>query len=197
MNYYEFLTNEIGSDSISKGRAYPPYLLNYNDYYEEEKQFVDLQIAEFMERNCVFPFFVKFRDRMVIPQRISGKHYVEYYASPKKKVFISYAFAKKDGLKFVTEPMRQIYSGIFVKELVLFYNDELDYYIYEEEQGNKVITQSDCVVVEDISDDTGESKQNLLNLLLLAKEVQDDKTLLEVMEEYIKRKHADNLFKPL
>ena len=134
---------------------------------------------------------------MVIPQRIAGKHYVEYYANPEKKVFITYAFSKKDGLKFITEPMRQVYAGIFVKELVLFYNEELDYYIYEENQGQKVITQSDSVILEDIPDDTGENKQNLLNLLLLALELQDDKTMLEVMEEYIKRKHADSLFQPL
>ena len=196
--FFTILKQEIRGEDIEIGTiALLKYYSEKKELTEEEKQFVDSQIAEFMEKNIVFPFFVKFRDRMVIPQRIAGKHYVEYYASPEKKVFISYAFSKKDGLEFVTEPMLQIYAGIFVKELVLFYNEELYYYIYEENQGQKVITQSDSVILEDIPDDTGENKQNLLNLLLLALELQDDKTMLEVMEEYIKRKHADSLFQPL
>ena len=93
---------EIGNIALLK------YYSEKKELIEGEKQFVDSQIAAFMERNIVFPFFVKFRDRMVIPQRIAGKHYVEYYANPEKKVFITYAFSKKDGLKFITEPMRQV-----------------------------------------------------------------------------------------
>ena len=56
------------------------------------------------------------------------------------------------------------------------------------ERGKKVITESDSVTLEGIPEDTGENKQNLLNVLLLAMEMQDDKTLLNGMEEYIKRK---------
>ncbi len=195
---FEMIQQEIVSEELEIGRI--ALLKHYSEkkvLTEKEKQFVDFQISEFVGKNIIFPFFAKFRDRVVVPQRVSGKYYVEYHANPKKKVYISYAFAKKEGLKFVTEPMKQIYPGIFVKELILFYNEELEYYIFEEEQGKKTITQSDSVTLEGIPEDTGENKQNLLNVLLLALEMQDDKTLLAGMEDYIKRKHADNLFKPL
>lgn len=196
--FFEILKQEIAEGEFQIGIiALLKYYSEKKILTEEEKSFVGFWVLEFMEKDMVFPFFVKFRDRVVIPQRISGKHYVEYYANPKAKVYISYAFARKDGLKFVTEPMRQIYGGVFVKELVLFYNDELEYYIYEENKDKKVITESDSVTLSGIPEDTGENKQNLLNVLLLALEMQDDKTLLSGMEEYIKRKHADSLFKPL
>lgn len=42
MNYYDFLNRVVGSDSLSKARNYPYYLVDYEEAYEEEKQFVHL-----------------------------------------------------------------------------------------------------------------------------------------------------------
>lgn len=39
MYYYEFL-NKLGVNDLSKGRMYPRYKIHYDDYYEEQKQFV-------------------------------------------------------------------------------------------------------------------------------------------------------------
>ena len=70
-------------------------------------------------------------------------------------------------------------------------------YIYEEEQELKTITESSSVKME-LSEETGENRQDLLNLMLLAMELQDEKTLITSMEQYIRRKHiSDVLFLPV
>lgn len=46
MQYYKYLNNVVRSDSLMKGRAYPPYLIEHVDTYEESKQFVHLFYVE-------------------------------------------------------------------------------------------------------------------------------------------------------
>lgn len=195
---FDRIKERIAMEELEIGKiALLKYYAAKKTLTEQEKEFADFQIAECMGKNMIFPFFADFRDKFVIPQRISDKYYVEYRTNPKKKVYISYTFTGREASKFTLEPMRQVYDGIFVKELVMFYNEKLEYTIYEEEQDRRVLTQSDSITMEEIPESVGENKQYLLNFMLLALEVQDDKALLECMEEYLKCRHGDTLFKPL
>ncbi len=193
---FDILKTEIVNEECEIGRiALLKYYSGKKTLTEEEKEFSDFQIHQFTQKNIVFPFFVDFKNKLMLPHKVSSKFYVEYKANPEKKVYINYAFAGKEKLKFVTEPMKQIYPGIFTKDFVLFYNEELEYYIYEEQQELRTITESASVTME-LSEDTGENRQDMLNLMLLAMELQDEKTLITSMEEYIRRKYAgDKLFK--
>ncbi len=197
---FDILKKEVGSKNCEIGKI--ALLKHYSEkksLTEEEKEFSDFQIHKFAQQNIIFPFFVNFKNKLVIPKKIASKFYVEYKANPEKKVYISYAFAGRELLKFATEPMNQIYPGVFTKGFTLFYGEELDYYIYEEEQELelKTITESSSVKME-LSEETGENRQDLLNLMLLAMELQDEKTLITSMEQYIRRKHiTETLFLPV
>ena len=195
---FDILKREVISKDCKIAKiALLKYYSEKKSLTEEEKEFSDFQIHTFAKQNIIFPFFVNFKDKFVIPQKITNKCYIEYKANPNKKVYINYTFLEREALKFTTEQMKQIYPGIFTKDVTLFYGEELDYYIYEEEQEIKTITESDSIKME-FSEETGESRQDLLNLMLLAMELQDEKTLITSMEEYIRRKHmGDVLFWPV
>ncbi len=59
MNFYDFLTQVIGQDSIIKGRGFPPYLLNHLDSYEEPKQFVHTFDVESVSRDTFYDIEIK------------------------------------------------------------------------------------------------------------------------------------------
>ena len=67
---------------------------------------------------------------------------------------------------------------------MLFYHETLQYYITEELGEDTSITESyhlqyDCGTPED-----DESNYNQINMMLMSMEMQDDNTLLELMENY-------------
>ena len=70
-----------------------------------------------------------------------------------------------------------------------FYHEIIQYYITEESAEGTNITESfhlqnDCDTPEE-----EESKYNQINLMLIAMEMQDDNTLLAIMENYVKNEY--------
>lgn len=184
-------------------------LLKYYSTLEEltEKQitFVDYTMYQMIEKRIVFPFFSDFKSKMPVPHKIQDKFYVEYKCNPKKKVTISYQLEGQEETEFVTEAMKPVYSGIFVKEFVLFYNETLQYYITEEDWENteekikeRKITESASAVINKLADVKDETSYNLINIMLITKEMQDEKTLLEIMKYYVQLSYiGSQLFKPI
>ena len=92
--------------------------------------------------------------------------------------------------------MKNLYYGIFVKEFVLFYNDELQYYITEGTEGAKNVTESLKKKMDDSSSDEGDTKFNSINFMLMAKELRDDTTLTLAVENQIRTDYMmEQLFK--
>ena len=60
----------------------------------------------------------------------------------------------------------------------------LQYYIVEEDHGERVITESCAKHMREPAVSEESSKYGQLNLILLAKDMQDEKTVQELMEQY-------------
>ena len=52
-------------------------------------------------------------------------------------------------LRFTSEMMRDVFYGIRVKEFILFYEDDLQYYIIEDHEGEVNITESNNILVDE------------------------------------------------
>jgi hypothetical protein len=166
---------------------------------EEEIAFIDYNLHKFIDRGIILPFYQAFKDRITIPFGIAKQYYVEYISNPKNIVKIHYRIEQENGEDdFITEVMTNMYYGIHIKGFLLFYNQVLQYYITEEYEGEETITESFHLKMESKVDDKCENKYGLINLMLMAREMKDEKTLLELMKQYIKTEYAENnLFKPL
>ena len=64
------------------------------------------------------------------PYQLDDKTFVEYHADPSAKVTLYYALDAGLGnqVKYQTEPLRDLYEGIFAKSFTLFYGETLQYY---------------------------------------------------------------------
>ena len=161
--------------------------------------FVDMHLNRFEQRGVILPFFRDFKGSMRIPQNLYDKYYVEYRTDPKKKVTIHYTFEAARGESgYVTEEMTNVCYGIFVKEFVLFSNESLQYYIVEQDGEEEVITESVQVRLSPEQTDGEDTKYYQLNEIIAARDLQDEKTALKLLENYIRREYTiTQLFKPL
>jgi len=143
-------------------------------------------IQEFLHKNIYFKFFSEYAD--IIPElaAFSSAMFVEYRTSPKSRVVLHYTLADEDDDNvYRTEEMRNMYGGIFSKEFILFFGERLQYYVTEEHNGREMLTLSDSVSIEETINDGIDSRYNLLNSMVVAKSLQDDATLMDLMEEYV------------
>jgi hypothetical protein len=167
---------------------------------EEERNFVEFNLYQYLDKGFVLPFFQKLKHQIKIPHGICNKYYAEYKCNPEHKVTIHYRLEQQEGLEedFTCETMQNIYQGIHVKGFVLFYNETLQYYVTEENEQGEGITESISVQLDKNMDGNSENQYILLNLMLMSKEMQDEKTLLELMKQYTKVDYSiHKLFKPL
>ena len=84
-----------------------------------------------------------------------------------------------------TEEMRNMYGGVFSREFILFFGENLQYYITEESSGHEALTFSDSVSISDVVSAGRESRYDLLNDMVVSKTLQDEDTLIQLMEEYV------------
>lgn len=174
------------------------------DYAEQEtlteaqRQYADYSMRLFAEKGMILPFFKKFEGRVPLPPCMADKLYVEYHTNPKHRVLISYLYDNTEAEQFVKEEMRHVGYGVFVKEFILFYEEVLQYYITEEQDGEQQITESfyrelDAVKVHDET-----TKYGQINLILAAQDLKDEKTTMDMLENYYRMEYTiQRLFVPM
>ena len=92
--------------------------------------------------------------------------------------------------------MKDMFSGICVKEFILFFGERLQYYITEDADGKEQVTQSGAISKSDSRDDVKcASRFSLLNDIMLGKTMQDYDTVDKLLVEYYKKDFmVDKLF---
>ncbi|MFA9464267.1 MAG: DUF5717 family protein [Velocimicrobium sp.] len=158
---------------------------------KEELAFSEQAISSLTKLGYIFPFYKDFSGKIKLPQQIKDYFYVSYRCNPKKRVRIHYMLAEDDSqADYITKCMKNTYYGIHVIPFLLFKDETLQYYITEDDGSEEIITES--IRIDGNRElELEESKFGLINLMLTAKEMKDEKTLLELMEMYIKCNYVE------
>lgn len=164
-------------------------------YYAEDsdnrsemiKKMLKSFLVDFMHRNTYFKFFSAYNALVPEIADYMDKTIIEYRTNPKYKVTLHYIVDDPDSDDDVyhTEEMKNMYGGVFSREFILFFGENLQYYITEEQAGKEVFTASDTISISDTTDNRVESRYTMLNDMVVSKTVQDDSTLLELMKDYV------------
>lgn len=172
------------------------YTDNSREITERVKDMIVIFIQEFLHKNVYFKFFSEYVDYVPELSAFSSALFIEYRTNPKSRVVLHYILADADdGDVYRTEEMRNMYGGIFSKEFMLFFGERLQYYVTEERGGREMLTLSDSVSIEETVNDGTDSRYNILNAMVVAKTLQDDATLMELMQEYVEQdSFACNVF---
>jgi len=149
---------------------------------DAEKEFAGFYIQRLVQKKLVFGFYKEFEGKISLPAYIQDKFYVEYRANPSHKLKIHYSCGLEE--EMTVEEMEDAGYGIFEKELILFYGESLQYFITEEsEQGTEVV-ESRMINQMEPEMASGTSKYGKINEILMTVELQDEKTLYSLLEQY-------------
>lgn len=172
-------------------------------YYAERKDYTKLQdgiirrtLEECNEVGLKFAFFKNLPAAYTKPLQLDDKIFVECRYPLDAKVTIHYCMisGKQEEGKYKSEPVRNMYQGIFVKDFLLFYGEALRYYLSVETEKESFETKKRTLRV-DIAAEDGDSKYQLLNRILEGMKLSNGNQTEEAMEKYLLReKMTDSLF---
>ena len=191
--FFEIIKKEL---LIEENRTELFALLKYYStlpgWTEEERKFIKVEVSKLIEEGMVFPFFQIFAKKMELPGNLENRYYIEYKTNPRHKVVLHYFVEDEEmGEGFEEEEMLSMYKGIFVKSFTLFQNETLQYYVEEfTDQGEAVIAESITVKGDELFSGDSEDEFSQINMMLIAREMKDEKTLLELLRQYEKTEYA-------
>ncbi len=133
------------------------------------------------EGRC-FAFFESLPGRLRDKYLLHGRVVVEYRTNPQAEVYIDYL--PVGYTKYVERKMEQMYEGIFAKEFLVFYEENIPYYIKEEIDGEYKVTQSGQIVRSGLTDSGEEGRLALIDDMMASWQMKDEATLLKRLETY-------------
>ena len=155
---------------------------------EQQLQVERKLLEECVENHMVFGFFRRLSPTLLSPYQLDDKVYVEYHGSPKAKVTLWYSL--DTGLsretEYRSEPLRNMYEGIFTKTFTLFYGESLHYYFSVEENG-KTRKTSERVLSMSRVEGNPMSKYQMINQMLSARRLEKESEVLAKMKQYLRQ----------
>lgn len=163
------------------------YYSEVKGYGEAVKDMLTEFLLYFLHKNIFFKFFMAFDGILPELQMYDDKTVIEYRTDPEHKVMLHYIIESPENAEdeYHTEEMLNMYGGIFSREFILFFGENLQYYITEEAGGSEKLTASDSVTISDAVSKDMASRYCLINDMVVSKTLQDDSTLIKLMEEYV------------
>ena len=158
------------------------YVLKEKRTAHEEVQ-MDVLLEECVARGWRFPFFRELSDAALRQYHLEDKAFVFVTAEPGDEVDLIYALSSGEEEKmFRRIPLKEIYRGLFGREFILFYGEELTWSAVVRHEGEeRKIPES--VETAGHVDQRGVSRYQLLNQMLAARKAGDTWTLESKMRE--------------
>ncbi|MBQ9119609.1 MAG: hypothetical protein IJY09_06085 [Lachnospiraceae bacterium] len=150
---------------------------------EKQMKFVDYKLHGILKKGIFLPFFRRFAKLIRMKERLLERFYVEYRTNPDWNVKIHYRLGSEND--FHVEEMKNQCYGIYVKDFLLFEAESLQYYITEEQDGEEVLTESKTVLMDSQLSESSNARMEQLNLILSANRMQEDATVLDLLERYL------------
>ena len=173
------------------------YTENPKEIGDRQKDYIRMFVNRLMIEGKNLTFCKEFVDLVPELAMYLDKTIVEYHTRPGNKVMIHYLIQQDEveSNEYCTEPMEMVYDGVYEKSFVLFFGDTVQYYITEEEDGKAQLTESGTISKSDIGSEHHDSRFELLNDVMIGKNLQDYDTVDKSLEEYYWKEFlVENLF---
>lgn len=128
------------------------YLCTLADPDEDDLDMLDMLLADAILRNQYFGFFAACNEKLKIKYHLYDKKFIEFNCDKRKSVVITYSI---NGSEAVEEDMIEMYDGLYVKQFILFYGDELRYEIYCDELSEEPLKSETYVLSDELEEQQG------------------------------------------
>ena len=160
------------------------YYRNQATFTGKQKEFVELNLERYAGDGLVLAFMKDYIGKVKVPYEIENTVLIQYYSGTGRDVFL--CEEKADG-QTVSQPMKQVFPGVFTRELLLFGDEEKQCYIYEEETGERTDVMS--VKRPEQAIHTPGFFQ-MVNRMIECEQQQDSSAYREVRRSYERVRHA-------
>lgn len=160
-------------------------LLKYfsdRDYPADMVSVLHQVLREMCEKQMIFPFYLQYKAAWLKESQIYDRVMISHKAKPgsKVKLFYKVRSADKEALGYKTEAMIPTYENIYVKQFVLFADEEMQYY-FQETVGKEVITTEKMTLKSHHKGKEG--KYGRINAMLRMSPARRKKAMIEYDEE--------------
>lgn len=181
--------------------AYLKYCAEKNKLSDSAINICRKAIYALEKDKIIFNFYKKFSSYFTLSSNVLDKTVIEYRTEPQDKVFINYMMEQENGSntygnqEYLTEEMTQTFSGLYTKSFVLFYGENVKYYIAEKSGEKETYTESSNYTLDDRNVEVSGTRFGMLNDLLECMELKDESIVQELAKKYFVTKYlTEQLF---
>jgi len=174
------------------------YLMSFTETHRDnagpDKEIVAKFLKSLLSQNMYFSFFMHYLGELPEMQRFCDKTIIEYRTMPGTKCIVHYLGGAEDDGEYHTVQMQEMYPGIYDVSFVLFFGEQLQYYITEESYGGRgeKLTESGMLSKSDIVQDMITGRYSIINDIMIGKTLQDYDTVDKLLAEYYKKRFITN-----
>ena len=143
-------------------------------------------IQSFIEKDMLFPFMKRFDGIVELPKELYIKSYLIYRSESGHHVDAHYYLRGPKRPETHSERMREYFAGYYVKDFVLFDDDELVYYVTDEFEGETKRVEEKDLPLETYLKGSKDSRYAMINQLLKKRQDGINETLMEMLSLYVK-----------
>lgn len=110
------------------------YYRKSTEFASKQKEFIELNLEKYASEGIMLAFMKDYIGKVAVPYEIENTVLIQYYSGTDKGVFLC---EEKGGGEYEPVPMRQVFPGVHIYEMLLFEGEERQCYIYEEELDEK------------------------------------------------------------
>lgn len=169
--------------------AYFKWLTEKKERSPGQEQQMESLLEEYLKRQMYFAFYQNLPYRLLRKYHLYDRIFVEYRTNPASRVVISYCLnGPGEENEYLKEELEQMYEGIFVKSFVVFFGEEIPYYMTEEGSGGENITESGHIETHELVSQGDESCYDLINGMMVSFFLKDGQTLRQLHDQYQEKK---------
>lgn len=155
---------------------------------DEDKEFIREQLDVVTEKGIRLGFFKCLPEELIQAYELEDRIFVETKGKPGESVVIRYCLRSEGEKKreFKSEPMKEMFQGVYAKEFMLFYGEVLEYTLIRD---NKMTDLTVHTISGNQIETRGKTKYQMLNRMLSDWHVQRFDQLDQDMKEYLTTDH--------
>ncbi len=148
-------------------------------------------LAECVEDGLRFAFFRRLLPRQLAPWQLDDKVFVEIHEDPAAKVTLFYRLDTGLGSHsaYTSEPIPNVYQGIFNRGFTLFYGESIHYYFQVETEGKSRRTSERALTMNRV-ETASASKYQRINQMLASRRLGKEREVREKMQEYLRQEQS-------
>lgn len=160
---------------------------------EENLEMEEKILSSCVKEGMIFEFFRNLDQSILRPYQLDDKTFVEYHTSPEASVTLYYSLDTGLGTvpDYKSEPLKNVYEGIFARAFTLFYGETLRYYFQTEDETGVHKTEEKILTMNQSSDQAS-SKYQLINQILCARKLEKETEVKEKLAQYLRQEQYVN-----